>query len=260
MNDTVLYDAADGIATITLNRPDKLNAMNAELLQGTLEAMERAAGASDVRAVILTGTGRAFCAGADLNEPNTLGDGDFQSRQRVLRTYVRAVQLLREMDKPTIAAVNGAAAGAGAALSFAADLRYAAESARFVTAYVNVGLSGDFGGTWTLPKIVGATKAREMYLLNEPVGAEEAQRIGLVSKVFADDALMENVHGIAARLVASAPTAVRFIKQNLNDADDVSFAEALDRDGERHLTAGSSADAREARAAFLEKREPRFDT
>ena len=259
MNDTVLYEAGEGIATITLNRPDRLNSMNTELLDGALEALELAAGSSDVRVVILTGAGRAFCAGADLNAKNILGDGDFQSRVRKLRTYVRIVQLLREMPKPTIAAVNGAAAGAGAALAFAADLRYAAASAKFVTAYVNVGLSGDFGGTWTLPKIVGATRAREMYLLNKPVSAEEAERIGLVSKVFPNEEFMKKVRGIAEKLASSAPTAVRFIKQNLNEADELSFSEALDRDGERHLMAGTSGDAKEARAAFLEKRKPKFD-
>jgi 2-(1,2-epoxy-1,2-dihydrophenyl)acetyl-CoA isomerase len=259
MNNMVLYEAGEGIATITLNRPDRLNSMNTELLDGTLEALERAAGSSEVRVVILTGAGRAFCAGADLNAKNILGDGDFQSRVRKLRTYVRIVQLLREMPKPTIAAVNGAAAGAGAALAFAADLRYAAASAKFVTAYVNVGLSGDLGGTWTLPKIVGATRAREMYLLNEPVSAEEAERIGLVSKVFPNEEFRKKVRVIAEKLASSAPTAVRFIKQNLNEADELSFSEALDRDGERHLRAGASDDAKEARAAFLEKRKPKFD-
>jgi 2-(1,2-epoxy-1,2-dihydrophenyl)acetyl-CoA isomerase len=258
VSDEVLYAVEDAIATITLNRPERLNAMTAELLDGALEALERAAGDESIRAVIFTGAGRGFCAGADLTARNILGTGSFESRLRVLRTYVRSSQLLREMPKVTIAAVNGAAAGAGAAWAFAADLRYAAASARFVTAYVNVGLSGDFGGTWTLPRIVGSAKAREMYLLNEPVSASEAERIGLVSKTLPDEELMPYVRSVAAKLAASAPIALRYIKQNLNDADTISLAEALDREGERHLRAGGTEDAREAGAAFLQKRPPVF--
>ncbi len=259
MNETVLYEAHDGVATITLNRPERLNSMTAELLDGALEALEMAADDRSVRAVIFTGAGRAFCAGADLNAKNILGTGNFESQNRTLRMYVRTAQLLREMPKPTIAAVNGAAAGAGAAWAFAADLRYAAESAKFLTAYVNVGLSGDFGGTWTLPKIVGAAKAREMFLLNTTVSAVEAERLGIVAKVFPNESFMDEVRAIAERLANSAPTAVRNIKANLNDADRISFSEALDRDSERHLRAGQSPDAGEARSAFLEKRPPVFN-
>jgi 2-(1,2-epoxy-1,2-dihydrophenyl)acetyl-CoA isomerase len=258
MNETVLYDAADGIATITLNRPERLNSMTAELLDGALEALEQAAGDSSVRAVIFTGAGRGFCAGADLTARNILGTGGFESQVRTLRAYTRTTQLLREMPKPTIAAVNGPAAGAGAAWAFAADIRYAGASAKFVTAYVNVGLSGDFGGAWNLPRIVGSAKARELYLLNEPVLAADAERLGLVSKVVPDEELMPFVRSVAAKLVASAPTAVRLIKENLNDADRMSLAELLDVEGVRHLRAGAHEDAREARTAFLEKRAPVF--
>ena len=258
MNETVLYQAEGGIATITLNRPERLNSMTAELLDGALDALEQAAGDPRVGVVIFTGAGRAFCAGADLTARNILGEGGFESRSRVLRSYVRTAQLLREMPKVTIAAVNGAAAGAGAAWAYAADLRYAAASAKFVSAYVNVGLSGDFGGTWTLPRIVGAAKAREIYLLNEPLPAAEAERLGLVSKVLPDEELLPHVRTVAERLLNFSPTAIRNIKLNLNDADTISFTEALDRDTERHLRSGETADAREARAAFLEKRRPVF--
>ena len=258
MNETVLYQAEDGIATVTLNRPERLNSMTAELLDGALEALEQAAGDPSIGVVIFTGAGRGFCAGADLTARNILGEGGFESRTRVLRSYVRTAQLLREMPKVTIAAVNGAAAGAGAAWAYAADLRYAAASAKFVSAYVNVGLSGDFGGTWTLPRIVGAAKAREIYLLNEPLPAAEAERLGLVSKVLPDEELLPHVRAVADRLLNFSPTALRNIKLNLNDADTISFTEALDRDTERHLRSGETADAREARAAFLEKRRPVF--
>ncbi len=257
--DEVLYDVEGGVATITLNRPERLNSMNAELLQGALEAMERAAGDDEVRAVIFTGAGRAFCAGADLNARDILGPGGFESRVGVLRALVRSAQYLREMPKPTIAAVNGAAAGAGLAWACAADIRYAASSAKFVSAYANVGLSGDFGGTWTLPRIVGSARAREIYLTNRPVLADEAERIGLVAKVLPDEDLMAHARTVAAQFTRFSPTALKHIKENLNDADEgLSFSEALDRDGRRHLLSGAHPDAREARAAFLEKREPVF--
>jgi 2-(1,2-epoxy-1,2-dihydrophenyl)acetyl-CoA isomerase len=258
MTDAVLYEAADGIAKITLNRPERLNAMNADLLQAALEAMERAAADDEARVVVLTGAGRGFCAGGDLMASDTLGTGPPNSRTRVLRTYMRSSQLLREMPKVTIAAVNGPCAGAGLSWACAADLRYAAGSARFVTAFLNAGLSGDFGGTWTLPQIVGRAKARELYLLSEAVSAEEAERIGLVAKTMPDDELMPYVYGIARKLADSAPITLRYIKQNLNDADHLSFAELLDVEAVHHVTSSTTEDAREAGRAFREKRPPVF--
>jgi 2-(1,2-epoxy-1,2-dihydrophenyl)acetyl-CoA isomerase len=258
MPDPVLYEAADGVATITLNRPERLNAMNGALLQGTLEALETAAADDGVRALILTGAGRGFCAGGDLTSPDTLGTGPPQSRIRVLRTYMRSSQLLREMSKVTIAAVNGPCAGAGMSWACAADLRYAAASARFVTAFLNAGLSGDFGGTWTLPRIVGRAKARELYFLSEAMSAEEAERAGLVSKTLPDEELMPYVRGIARKLADSAPITLRYIKQNLNDADHLSFSALLDAEAVRHVTSGTTEDQREAARAFLEKRKPVF--
>ncbi len=200
MNDAVLYEAADGIATITLNRPERLNAMNAALLQGALEALETAAADDGVRVVVMTGAGRGFCAGGDLSARDTLGTGPTQSRIRVLRTYMRSSQLLREMPKVTIAAVNGPCAGAGFSWACAADLRYAASSARFVTAFLNAGLSGDFGGTWTLPRIVGRARARELYLLSEAISAEQAEGIGLVTKAVPDAEFMPYVYSVARKL------------------------------------------------------------
>jgi 2-(1,2-epoxy-1,2-dihydrophenyl)acetyl-CoA isomerase len=178
VNDTVLYDVEGGIATITLNRPERLNAMDADLLHGALEAMETAAGDDEAKVVIFTGAGRGFCAGGDLTARNTLGEGGTDSRIGMLEHLQRSALLLREMPKVTIAAVNGAAAGAGLAWACAADLRYAAESAKFTTAYLNAGLSGDFGGTWTLPRIIGAARARELYLLADRFDAAEADALG----------------------------------------------------------------------------------
>ena len=258
MNDTVLYESDGRIATITLNRPESLNAMDASLMQGALAACERAAGDPETRVVILTGAGRGFCSGGDLRAGGTLGDGDTESRIGVLQGYERTSRLLREMPKVTIAAVNGPCAGAGLSWACAADLRYAAESATFLTAFATAGLSGDFGGTWTLPRLVGAARAREMYLLGEPVPAEQAERIGLVAKTVPDEDLLPHVRAVAERLLMLAPIALQRIKQNLNDAEDVSFAEALNREADRHVRTGDTEDTREARAAFAEKRAPKF--
>jgi len=258
MNETVLYEVKGGIATVTLNRPERLNAMTAELLSGAVEALEEAAADASVRVVIFTGAGRGFCAGADLTARNTLGGGNIESRIGVLQRLERSALLLHEMPKVTIAAINGAAAGAGLAWACAADLRFASASAKFVTAFVNVGLSGDFGGTWTLPRIVGASRARDLYLLSEAVDGVEAERIGLISRVFPDDDFRREVGAIAERLAAAPPIALQNIKANLNDSERLGFMDAMMREAERHVRSGATEDAREAGLAFLEKRKAVF--
>jgi 2-(1,2-epoxy-1,2-dihydrophenyl)acetyl-CoA isomerase len=256
----VLYEVEDGVATLTLNRPERLNAMGGDMLPLALELLERAAGDDAVAVVVLTGAGRGFCAGGDLSGsgPAELRATTPEGATGALRRLMRSSELLREMPKITIAAINGACAGAGFAWACACDLRYAAASAKFTTAFVNAGLSGDFGGSWTLPRIVGPAKTRELYLLGERFDAREAERIGLVSRVLPDGELMKHVREVAAALRAKAPLALRGIKQNLNEGDRLGFAEALDREAERHVRSALSEDAREAARAFLEKRAPRF--
>lgn len=259
---TVRYEVEASVATLTLDRPERLNTMNRALLDDALAAIERAASDDDVRVVVLTGAGRGFCAGGDLGargDDAVLAGGPLEGDVARLRALMRSSQLLREMPKPTIAAINGACAGAGLAWACACDLRYAAASARFSTAFLTAGLSGDFGGTWTLPRIVGAAKARELYLLADRFDATEAERIGLVARTLPDDELLPHVREVAARLAGSAPLALRAIKANLNDADEVGFAELLDREAGRHVRCGRSRDAREAASAFLEKRPPVFE-
>ena len=262
--DTVLYQVEGAIATVTLNRPERMNTMNEELLEAALGALERAAGDDSVRVVIMTGAGRAFCAGGDLGSmaagdvPGTPGRIGVQARIDNLRHAMRTSQLLHEMAKVTIAAINGACAGAGLAWACAADLRYCAESAMFKTAFMTAGLSGDFGGTWTLPRIVGPARARELYLLAEKFPAREAERIGLVSRCLPDAELMAEVQRVAIRIAGFAPLTMRSIKANLNDADGQGFSAMLDREAERHIRCGQTDDAREAAAAFLEKRQPVF--
>ncbi|MGH7856507.1 MAG: enoyl-CoA hydratase [Candidatus Binatia bacterium] len=259
MNETVLYQVADQVATITLNRPDRLNTMNAALLEEALEAIETAASDDAVRVVVLTGAGRGFCAGGDLSAGDVLSGGAIETDIGRLRRYMRTSELLHEMPKITIAAINGACAGAGLAWACAADLRYAAASAVFNTAFLTAGLSGDFGGSWTLTRLVGAARARELYFLPGRLSAAEAERIGVVSKTLPDEELAAHVRSVAQRLGASAPLTLRAIKQNLNDALEVGFAEMLDREADRHVRCGHTRDAREAARAFLEKRPPRFE-
>ena len=178
------YEAGGGIATITMNRPETLNAMNAPLQTAVRAGLIAANSDDTVRVVILTGAGRGFSSGGDLRSVNPLGKGPAEAKISVLRSFMETSQMLREMPKITIAAINGACAGAGMSWACAADLRYAAESAKFLTAFGTAGLSGDFGGTWTLPRIVGPAKARELYLLGDIIDAQEALRLNLVSGVF----------------------------------------------------------------------------
>ena len=265
MSSTVLYDQDGRVVTITLNRPERMNTMGGDLNDRMLEALQRAADDPDVWAVIVTGAGRAFCAGGDLGAMKERGsDGSYtassvQGRVEELRRRMRSSQLLRDMPKVTIAAINGACAGAGLSWACACDLRYAASGARFNVAFRDAGLSGDFGGTWTLSRIVGPAKARELYLLSPRFEADEAERIGLVSKVLPDvDRLMEHVRSVADQIVGAAPIAVRNIKANLNDALRLGFSELLDREAERHVAASQTEDHLEAATAFLEKRPPVF--
>jgi 2-(1,2-epoxy-1,2-dihydrophenyl)acetyl-CoA isomerase len=265
MASTVLYQRDGRVATITLNRPERMNTMGDDLPERALEALQEAADDADVWAVILTGAGRAFCAGGDLGamaegktarEKATPSD---QGRVEHLRRMMRSSQLLHEMPKVTIAAINGACAGAGLSWACACDLRYAAEGAKFNVAFRNAGLSGDFGGTWTLPRIVGPAKARELYLLSPRFDAAEAKRLGLVSEVFAAEELMAGVRSVADYVVGAAPIAVRQMKANLNDALRLSFTELLDREAARHIAATRTRDHKEAARAFLEKRPPVFE-
>jgi len=265
MSSTVLYEQDGRIATIILNRPERMNTMGGDLNERMLDALQRAADDADVWAVIVTGAGRAFCAGGDLgamkdrqSDPMFAGSSA-HGRVEHLRRMMRSSQLLRDMPKVTIAAINGACAGAGLSWACACDLRYAAAGARFNVAFRGAGLSGDFGGTWTLPRIVGPAKARELYLLSPRFDAAEAERIGLVSRTLPDvEQLMQHVRSVADDIVHAAPIAVRNMKANLNDALRLSFAELLDREAARHIAASQTEDHLEAATAFLEKRRPEF--
>lgn len=251
----------DGIATLTLNRPERMNTMTERLLRQVHDQLEAIAADPTVRVLILTGEGRAFCAGGDLSQGAGGGVTDTVEpgqRAQLLRYFMETSALLHNMNPVAIAAINGACAGAGLSWACACDLRFASSKAKFNAAFLNAGLSGDFGGTWTLPRIVGFGRAREKYLMSEPFDAYEAERIGLVSHVFDADEFQSSVLSVAARLAAAAPLAITRIKQNFVDSETSSFDEALTTEAQRHTACVESADGKEAALAFVEKRAPQF--
>jgi len=263
--DDVLTELKDGVLYLTLNRPAKLNALSTELRAALVGVLEDAAANRDARCVVLTGAGRGFCSGGDIlgMEMSASGGGGepaptFEDTVANLRHDEQASCLLHSMPKVTIAAVNGPAAGAGLCLALAADLRIAAESARFGTAFARVGFAGDYGGTWTLTRLVGPAKARELYFLPDIIDAKEAHRIGLVNRVCSTESFRDEVHAIAKRIANGPTVAYRHMKANLNAALTCDFADLLDREAMGQILAARSEDHREARRAFLEKRAPVF--
>ena len=256
MDDGLRVEVDGAVAILTLDRPAALNALTVPLKVALLEALRQIASDRAVRAVILTGAGRAFCAGQDLAERERPDAAplDVELRER----YNPIVRALREMGQPVIAAVNGVAAGAGASLAFACDLRVAAADARFVLAFGRIGLVPDSGATWFLPRLVGAGRATELALVGDPVSAEDALRIGLVSRVVPGEALMTEARAMADRLAASAPAALAMTKAALERSWSMDLGSALDEEARLQGLAGSSADHSEGLAAFREKRPPRF--
>jgi 2-(1,2-epoxy-1,2-dihydrophenyl)acetyl-CoA isomerase len=256
VTDGLRVEVEGAVATLTLDRPEALNALTVPVKVALREALESIAVDRDVRAVILTGAGRAFCAGQDLaerDEPDAAPLA-FEVRER----YNPIIRALRSMGQPVIAAVNGVAAGAGASLAFACDLRIAAADARFVLAFGRIGLVPDSGATWFLPRLVGPAKAAELALVGDPVDAAEALRLGLVSRVVPGDQLMDVARALAERLAAGAPLALALTKGALQRSMTIDLDEALEGEAKLQGIAGASADHAEGLAAFREKRPPRF--
>jgi 2-(1,2-epoxy-1,2-dihydrophenyl)acetyl-CoA isomerase len=256
MTDGLHVDIDGPVATLTLDRPEALNALTVPMKVALHEALGSLARDRSVRAVILTGAGRAFCAGQDLaeREQPDAAPLDVEVRER----YNPIIRALRSMGQPVIAAVNGVAAGAGASLAFACDLRIAAEEARFILAFGRIGLVPDSGATWFLPRIVGPARAAELALLGEAVDAQEALRIGLVSRVVPGDRLMAETRALADRLAEGAPLALSLTKEALQRSLSIDLDQALEGEAKLQGIAGASADHAEGLAAFREKRAPRF--
>lgn len=256
----VLLNVQGPVATIVLNRPERMNTFTPALLEALLAAVDEVAALADVRVVVLTGAGGAFCAGGDLREGlgTMLGEGSLVEQAEQLRLSTAASERLHDLPQVTVAAINGACAGAGLSLALACDLRVAHAKATFATGFLTAGVSGDFGGAWFATRLLGSARAAELYLLNERFDAKEAQRLGLVSKVFPERAFGEGVSEVVSGLVARAPLALSLLRRNLRDAEALGLSAYLDAETERQVATMTSDDAAEAAAAFLAKRPPKF--
>ena len=251
----LLETVTDGVATLTLNRPDRLNALSTPMLDGLLEALPRLAADAKVAVVVLTGAGRGFCAGGDVKSmaegTSLLNVNDAVAR---LRSRMEVSRLLHEIPKPTIAMVNGAAAGAGLSMALACDLRVASESARFITAFAKVGFSGDCGGSSFLSKLIGTGRARELYYTGEPLNATQALALGIVREVVPDAKLLEATMALARRLANGPSVALALMKQNFNAAETGTLSELLDLEALHQVQTSRTEDHKEAAHAFVEKR------
>lgn len=249
-------EVTNRVATITLDRPEALNALTVPLKEGLLAAFLGLADDDAVRAIVLTGAGRAFCAGQDLRErfePDA-APLEIEVRER----YNPLILAMRRIEKPIVGAINGIAAGAGASLAFACDLRVAAAEASFLLAFGRVGLVPDSGATWLLPRLVGSARAAELALIGAPLSSADAERLGLVVKVVAAEVVVEEAQTIAGRLADLAPRALALTKRALEATWTSSLEEQLELEAELQGIAGSTADHAEGLAAFLDKRPPRF--
>lgn len=259
MSDVLLTQDTQSVRLLTLNRPESFNSLNVELKQRLIEALREAAADDSVRAVVITGAGKAFCAGQDLKEHTALLEaGDATPLRTVEEHYNPLIRAVTTMPKPIIAAVNGTAAGAGASLAYACDLRIASSDAKFLMAFANVGLSADSGASWTLPRLIGYGRAMEMMLLAEPVAAEEALRIGMVNRVVAAGEAGDAATELASRMATGPTSAYARIKETLLAAAAEGLDEALAVEAGAQAEAGNTTDHREAVAAFTEKRTPQF--
>ena len=257
---------ADGVATLTMNRPEARNALSGEMMAGLQEAIPRLGQDPRVRALVLTGAGDAFCAGGDVKGFARTPSGSQAPRERPsfgqrvlgLRNSTEMIRWLHEMPKPTLAAIPGPAAGGGLSFALACDLRIAVETAFLTTAFAKIGLSGDYGGTFFLPHLVGAAKARELYFLSDRIPAREAQRLGLVNEVFTPDEYDAGVAAYARRLADLPTAAIGHMKKNLNAAERGSLSEVLDLEATHMTLSFDSSDHHRSAAAFVRKEPPVF--
>ncbi|HEV1283883.1 MAG TPA: enoyl-CoA hydratase [Bryobacteraceae bacterium] len=255
----ILTEVRHRVATLTLHRPEKLNAVNMQLLIEAAEAVKKWSCDPEIGAIVVTGSGRAFCAGGDVGMMAREEDeSTLEQKIDGLRDMQEISWLLYSSPKVTIASVNGFAMGAGLGIALACDLRIASSAAKFGTAYAKVGYGGDFGTTWLLTHYAGAPRAKELFFLADPVDAMEAHRIGLVNRVVEPEALAAETAAIASRIAQGPLTSYRYMKQNVSLAATVDFRTLLDREPETHLRCGETADHREGVRAFLEKRAPKF--
>lgn len=254
MFETINFEVKNGVAWLTLNRPDKLNAFTEQMNVEIGKALKDVARNSEIRCLVITGEGRAFCSGEDLGSI-----GQETNHGEILRNrYNPMVQQLASIEKPVIAAINGVAAGAGLSLALACDFRLASEKASLVEAFIHIGLIPDSGNLYYLPRLVGQAKALELAVLGEKISAEEAKAIGLVTKVIPEDNWEEEVSAFAQRLAKMPTKAIGLIKRYINDSWNCNLEEMLEKEAYGQRTAGLTTDHQEGIAAFLEKRKPEF--
>lgn len=259
----LLADLRAGVLTLTMNRPASRNALTDEMLEALVRQLAWAELAAEVRCVVLTGAGKGFCAGGDVkamseaeNSVTSHSTDDAIHRQRLIQRATAGK--LFHMPKPTLAIINGAAAGAGLALALACDLRIMSTEAILMTAFGRVGLPGDFGGSYFATQLIGTARARELYFLSDRVSAERSVELGLANWAFSPEALAEQAAAIAGRLASGPSTAFRYMKENLNRAMTGEAGDCMDIEATHHVHCTSTADHREAALAFVEKREPVF--
>lgn len=256
----LIRDSRDGVLVLTLNRPERRNALSPELYEELLEALRTAATDPDVGAVVLTGAGGAFCAGGDVARMAGASQEALSFEQRVARLRHRAgiTELLHTMPKPTLAMIRGAAVGAGLSLALACDMRFADPTALLRTGFLNVAVPGDFGAHYFLPRLVGMAKARELYLTSPRLDAQSALALGLLTRVVEADALAAATIGLATSLAHGPRAAIGYMKRNLNDALHATLPQVLDAEAWRHVRCTETEDHREATRAYVEKRTPSF--
>ncbi|MGE0415690.1 MAG: enoyl-CoA hydratase [Acetobacteraceae bacterium] len=248
----------DGVAILTLNRPEALNALSMDIRHGLIDALNRYAEDDSVGCIVITGAGRAFCSGGDVKGMGERAARGFEARARGIQFSNSIPMAMRKHPKVIIGMINGVAAGAGMSMALAADLRIAGQSARFTTAFLKIGLSGDWGGSWTLTRLVGTAKARELYFLPDMVSATEAHDLGIVNRVVPDEELRAATMEVARRIAGMPQIAVAATKRTLFAAETESFDTVLDMEAFNQARCSQTEDHREAVQAFKEKRRPVF--
>jgi 2-(1,2-epoxy-1,2-dihydrophenyl)acetyl-CoA isomerase len=256
--ETIIFEAAEGVASLTLNRPDRLNSFNTRMHEEVAAVLGIVESDAAIRALLITGAGRGFCAGQDLNLREATASSDFDAGAAIDRYYNPLVRRLKALPKPVIAAVNGAAAGAGANLALACDIVIAARSASFLQAFCRIGLVPDTGGTWFLPRLAGSARAMGLMLLGEPLPAASAAEWGLIWKCVDDEQLMNEARGLAKKLAQGPTVGLGLIKEALNRSLENGLSAQLDAERDLQRVAAKSADFHEGVAAFLEKRPAKF--
>lgn len=255
--ETILVEQEEGVATITLNRPDKYNALNRLVAKELISVFKEAQRSEAIRCLLLTGAGKGFCAGQDLGDSEARS-ADFSFREHLEEGYNKMVSWMHSLEKPIVVAVNGACVGAGLGLALAGDIRYASDQAKFRSAFIGIGLAPDSGVSYWLPRLIGPARAAEMLFTNDLIDATTAAQWGLINKVLPHDQLLPAAKALALKLAAGPTRGIGLTKRALNHAWGASFSEQLAYEAQLQEIAGHTADYREGVAAFREKREVQF--